>query len=320
MPIPDFQSFFKPLLDVASDSKEHSMREARERIAEAMQLTSEDLYELLPSGTQTKFDNRVAWAKSYFVQAKVLASPRRGCFEITERGKELLAQGNARIDIAVLSQYSEFVEFYTPARTNRTEEPSQAGTTTTATPEEALQQAYQGIRNQLIADILTKIKANSPRFFENLVVDLMVAMGYGGSKADAGRSIGQTGDEGVDGIIKEDRLGLDVIYLQAKKWEGTVGRPEIQRFVGALHGKRAEKGVFITTGKFSEEATSYVGTINPKVILIDGWALANYMIDFNLGVATSASYEIRGADPRARRMGAGSPADIRRAQSGAVAC
>ena len=298
MSIPDFQSFFKPLLDVASDGHEHSMRDARELIAASMLLSSSDLAERLPSGTQSKFDNRTAWAKSYFVQAKVLTTPKRGYFRITERGQELHRENHDRIDINVLNRYPEFVEFRTSTLQSRSGEIviSNASCTESATPEEALQQAHQSIRNDLLSDILTKVKANSPRFFENLVVDLMVAMGYGGSRADAGRSIGASGDEGIDGIIKEDRLGLDVIYLQAKRWEGTVGRPEIQRFVGALHGKRAEKGVFITTGRFSEEAKGYVGTINPKVILIDGWTLANYMIDFSLGVSISATYEIKKVD------------------------
>jgi restriction system protein len=228
---------------------------------------------------------------------RVLSSPRRGYFKITDRGRELLEQGYERIDVKILNQYPEFVEFHAPSRPGKAElTKTRAGDIVPGTPEELLQEAYQNIRNELIGELLTRIRDNSPNFFEKLVVDLMVAMGYGGSRADAGRSIGQSGDEGIDGIIKEDRLGLDVIYLQAKKWEGTVGRPEIQKFVGALHGKRAKKGVFITTGKFSDEATSYVSNIDPKVILIDGRTLANYMIDFNLGTATSTSFEIKRID------------------------
>ena len=254
MAVPDFQSFFKPLLDIAADGTEHSMIEARTRIAKVFNLTPDDLSELLPSGTQTKFDNRVAWAKSYFVQAKVLESPRRAYFKITDRGKQLHVRGHERIDVKILSQYPEFVEFHNPPKQNKylgTENSQEAAS---ETPEEVLQKAYQSIRSDLAGEILERIRANNPAFFENLVVDLMVTMGYGGSRSDAGQSIGQIGDEGIDGIIKEDRLGLDVIYLQAKRWEGTVGRPEVQKFVGALHGKRAKKGVFITTGKFSEEA------------------------------------------------------------------
>lgn len=296
MPVPDFQSFFKPLLEIATDGKEHSLKEAREKIAEYFNLTDEDRAELLPSGNQTKFDNRVAWAKSYFVQAKVLESPRRAYFKITDRGKKLLAQGHERIDVKVLNQYPEFVEFHTPSKQNKSVPTPSTEEGISETPEEVLQKAYQSIRSDLAGEILERIKSNSPAFFENLVIDLMVAMGYGGSRVDAGQSVGQSGDEGIDGIIKEDRLGLDVIYLQAKRWEGTVGRPEIQKFVGALHGKRAKKGVFITTGKFSEEAHEYVKSIDPKVILIDGRALANYMIDFNLGTSTGVTYEIKRID------------------------
>jgi restriction system protein len=296
MAVPDFQSFFKPLLELAGDGEEHSVREAREVIAKNMNLSEADLSELLPSGTQTKFDNRVAWAKSYFVQAKVLESTRRGYFRITDRGRELLAKGHPRIDIRVLDQYPEFVEFHSVNRDTDSQTLPEVAPTPTETPEEILQKAHQSIRNELGAELLTRVKSNSPRFFESLVVDLMIAMGYGGSRADAGKAIGQIGDEGVDGIIKEDRLGLDIIYLQAKRWEGTVGRPEIQRFVGALHGKRAKKGVFITTGRFSEDALDYVNTIDPKVILIDGRNLANLMIDFNLGTTTAANYELKRID------------------------
>jgi len=296
MAVPDFQSFFKPLLDIASDGKEHSMKEAREKIAKEFSLNQDDLLEKLPSGTQTKFDNRVAWAKSYFVQAKVLESPRRAYFHITDRGKQLHSQNHTRIDVKVLSQYPEFVEFHNPPKQNKTTQPYKPEDVSSETPEEVLQKAYQSIRNDLAGELLERIKANTPSFFESLVVDLMVTMGYGGSRSDAGQSIGKSGDEGIDGIIKEDKLGLDVIYLQAKRWEGTVGRPEIQKFVGALHGKRAKKGVFITTGRFSEDAHDYVKSIDPRVILIDGKSLANYMIDFNLGTSTNVTYEIKRID------------------------
>lgn len=295
MAVPDFQSFFKPLLEIAADGKEHSMKEARELIARKMNISEEDVKELLPSGTQTKFDNRIAWAKSYFVQAKVLEAPRRAYFRITERGQDLLKKGHERIDVKLLNQYPEFIEFHTMKAAPTTDE-IQQDTLPLETPEETLQKAYQNIRGDLAAEILEKIKGNSPHFFERLVVDIMVALGYGGSRSDAGKSIGQSGDEGIDGIIKEDRLGLDVIYLQAKRWDGTVGRPEIQKFVGALHGKRAKKGVFITTGRFSDDAVKYVESIDPKVILIDGRTLSELMIDYGLGTSTTAKYEVKRID------------------------
>lgn len=296
MAVPDFQSFFRPMLGIANDGEEHSIKEARQKLAKHFDLTKEDLREYLPSGTQTKFDNRVAWAKSYLIQAKVLESPKRAYFKITERGKDLHSQGHQKITVKVLNQYPEFIEFHSP-KSNSTPEPKTSeDTDVIETPEEILQKAYQSIRNDLEAELLDNIKANTPEFFEKLVVDLMVGMGYGGSRSDAGKSVGRSGDEGIDGIIKEDRLGLDVIYLQAKRWEGTVGRPEIQKFVGALHGKRAKKGVFITTSNFSAGAYDYVKTIDPKVILIDGRGLAGYMIDFTIGASTNATYEVKRID------------------------
>jgi len=291
MAVPDFQSFFKPLLDLAADGKEHSNQEAREVIAKVMSLPEADLEERLPSGIQTKFENRVAWAKSYFIQAKVLESPRRSMFRITQRGMDLHKEGHKRIDVRILNQYPEFLEFHKAKSPKEEEqEPSKE------TPEETLQKSYESIRGDLAGQIVQRIANNSPQFFERLVVDLMVAMGYGGSRADAGKSIGGSGDEGIDGIIKEDRLGLDLVYLQAKRWEGTVGRPDVQKFVGALHGKRAKKGVFITTSKFSDDAKNYVETIDPKVILIDGRMLAELMIDYGLGTTTTATFHVKRID------------------------
>jgi restriction system protein len=292
MAVPDFQSFFKPLLELASDAKEHSVQEARDFISKTMKLSEEDMRELLASGIQTKFDNRVAWAKSYFIQAKIFESPRRGYFRITERGIDLYKKGHNRIDIKILNQYPEFIEFHKARYQKEEPEPEQMP----VTPEEALQKAFESIRNDLIGQIIDRIKSNSYQFFERLVVDLMVAMGYGGSRIDAGKSIGGIGDEGIDGIIKEDKLGLDVVYIQAKRWDSTVGRPEVQKFVGALHGKRAKKGVFITTGKFSDDARKYVETIDPKVILIDGRSLVELMIDHNLGTTTTTTYNIKRID------------------------
>ncbi len=295
MAVPNFQSFFLPLLEFASDGEEHSIQEAREALALSMNISERDRAEPLPSGTQSKFDNRIAWAKSYFVQAKVFESPRRGRLKITDRGKELLQQGNDKIDIKILDQYQEFVDFHAPKK-NGAPQPGKAVDQQDETPEESLQKAYQSIRNDLAGELLQRIKINSPKFSENLVVDLMIAMGYGGSRVDAGESLGKSWDEGIDGTIKEDRLGLDIIYLQAKRWEGSIGRPEIQKFVGALHGKRAKKGVFITTSSFSKEAEDYVKTIDPKVVLIDGRALTDWMIDCDLGVSTAANYEVKRVD------------------------
>jgi len=297
MAVPDFQSLMMPLLRVAADGREHSLAEARDVLAREFKLSDADREEPLPSGRQSKFSNRVAWAKSYLQQAGLLLSPRRGHFQISDRGCSVLKTPPPRIDIKFLEQYPEFVEFRAPkieVAGVLVDVPSSQPEP--ETPEEALEAAHLKMKVGLASELLSRVKAASPKFFEGLVVELLLKMGYGGSRRDAGQAIGHSGDEGIDGVISEDRLGLDVVYLQAKKWDGTVGRPEIQRFVGALHGKRAKKGVFITTGTFSAEATVYIDHIDPKVILIDGRRLAELMIDFDVGVNTSATYSVKRVD------------------------
>lgn len=298
MAVPDFQSLMLPLLQMAAaDQKEHSLQDARDWLAGKLHVTDEERALLLPSGRQAVFNNRVAWAKVYLQRAGLLISSKRGHFQIAPRGLEVLSANPPRIDIKFLDRFPEFVEFRTKKDASDPEPP---GTETTSTdhetPEEALEASYSRIRTDLAADLLERVKKTSPAFFETLVVELLVKMGYGGSRKEAGKAIGQSGDEGIDGVINEDRLGLDVIYIQAKKWAGTVGRPEIQKFVGALHGKRAKKGVFLTTGTFSSDAKDYVSHIDPKVVLIDGRQLAELMIDFDLGVAPVASYQVKRSD------------------------
>jgi restriction system protein len=297
--IPDFQSCMLPILRLASDGKEHTLAEAREALAAQFHLSVEDRAELLPSGRQRRLDNRVTWAKVYLDHAGLLRSPRRGRFQITERGRTVLQDDPSRIDIPFLEQFEEFREFRRAA--DKPESGAAEGTTTeplqgSETPEETLERAYQNIRTELASELLARVQASSPSSFERLVVELLLKMGYGRSRADAGRAIGGTGDEGIDGLISEDRLGLDTLYIQAKRWEGTVGRPEIQRFVGALHGRRARKGVFITTSSFSAEAREYVSHIDPRVVLIDGPQLAEYMLDLNVGVVTRTTYELKRID------------------------
>lgn len=297
MAIPDFQSFLRPMLLYAADGAVHSLTEAREALATSLNLTAEDRAELLPSGRQPRFHNRVAWAKVYLEQAALIVSPRRAHFQITDRGRTVAAKPPARIDIGFLEQFEEFRTFRAAGRGSK-DDASPPGATLPdgETPEEVLERAYQSIRAEVASDLLSRVKQASPQFFERLVVELLLKMGYGRSRAEAGRAIGASGDEGIDGIISEDRLGLDTIYIQAKRWEGTVGRPEIQKFVGALHGKRARKGVFITTGVFSAEAADYVSRIDPRVVLIDGRQLAEYMLDLNLGVTPRATYELKRID------------------------
>ena len=256
-------------------------------------LTEDEKTALLPSGRQGIFVNRVAWAKSYLLQAGLLDTPQRGHFRITERGIETLKQAPERITIGFLQRFPEFAEFRSPTRKPKTTQVEPASGDEEQTPEETLEAAHLRMRADLAAELLVRVKGSSPRFFEQLVVELLLKMGYGGSRAEAGEAVGAAGDEGIDGVINEDRLGLDTIYLQAKRWQGTVGRPEIHKFVGALHGKRARKGVFITTGSFSADAREYVASIESKIVLIDGQQLADFMIDFNVGVDSVISYEIK---------------------------
>jgi restriction system protein len=294
MAIPDFQSIMLPLLQFASDQKEHSLREAIEQLAEDFALTDDERKELLPSGRQPAFDNRVGWARTYLKKAGLLHLPRRGYLQITDRGLAILAENPDKINIRFLERFEEFVEFRT--RKNGSGEEPQAEESESQTPEEVIEAAYQRLRETLATELLETIKENSPAFFEQLVVDLLVRMGYGGTRKDAGQAIGKAGDEGIDGIIKEDRLGLDIIYIQAKRWDGVVGRPEIQKFAGALQGQRAQKGIFITTSTFTQEARHFASSINNKIILIDGEELAKLMIDFNVGVGVVATYELKQVD------------------------
>jgi restriction system protein len=296
MPVPEFQAIMLPMLQLASDGSVHTLAESREKLAEHFALSEADRGEILPSGRQRRFDNRVAWAKVYLERGGLISSPRRAHFAITDRGREVLGRGVSRVDIAFLEQFEEFASFRNAG--GRAEgPPSPAPPVTSETPEEVLERAYQTIRTELASELLAKVKAGTPEFFERLVVELLLNMGYGRNRAEAGRAIGGSGDEGIDGIITEDKLGLDTIYIQAKRFTtAKVGRPDIQKFVGALHGKRARKGVFLTTGSFSDDAVDYVQRIEPRVVLIDGRQLAEYMIDYNLGVTSSAQYELKRLD------------------------
>ncbi len=295
MAIPDYQAIMLPLLKFTGDKDEHSLREATETLAQEFLLTESERKELLPSGQQEIFHNRVGWARTYLKKAGLLDSTRRGYFKITERGHHVLRQNPPKIDTQFLDQFKEFKEFRALRHAKeQTEEGSEL--TFETTPEEALERAYQRLRDDLAGELLQQIKTISPSLFEKIVVELLVKMGYGGSRQDAGKAIGKTGDEGIDGIIKENRLGLDIIYIQAKRWAGIVGRPEVQKFAGALQGQRARKGILLTTSAFSQEAHDYVSRIESKIILIDGERLAQLMIDNNLGVSSMATYEIKRID------------------------
>jgi len=297
MAIPDYQSIMLPLLKLVSDGQEYYLRDIIEKLADEFKLSEKERKELLPSGQQSIFSNRVGWARTYLKQAGLLEATRRGYIRITERGKQVLSQNPKYIDVKFLEQFPEFLEFRQRRRDkNEEKEKIKKEDIPLETPEELLEIAYQKIRNELANEILKQIKKCSPSFFEKLVVDLLVKMGYGGTRKDAGKAIGKTKDGGIDGIIKEDRLGLDIIYIQAKRWEGIVGRPEIQKFAGALQGQRAKKGIFITTSAFTEDAKEYVSKIDSKIILIDGETLAQLMIDYNVGVFPVRTYEIKKID------------------------
>ena len=298
MAIPDYQTCMLPFLRYLSDGAEHTLRDAEDSLAEYFTLTPAERAELLPSGQQGIFKNRIGWARTYLKKAALLESPKRGVFKITERGIKTLASSPSRIDVKYLEQFPEFIMFRDASKPE-----TSTGTPSVAelpqsktTPEEAIEIAHQSLRKQLATELLIRILACTPTFFEQLVVELLVKMGYGGSRRDAGKRIGQTGDGGIDGFIKEDRLGLDTIFIQAKRWQGSVGRPEIQKFVGALQGQRAKKGVFITTSTYTGEAADYATRIDTKVVLIDGKQLAGLMIDFDVGVASAATYVVKRID------------------------
>lgn len=300
--IPDYQSIMLPLLKLAGDKNEHSMTEAVETLASFYNLKPDELNEWLPSKKQKVFQNRVNWAKAYLKMAGLVENTKRSHFKITQRGLDTLIENPDIINHKYLRQFPDFnVLRESWKKGGNLKDKEEAAEqiqeeSDDITPEEQIESGYQKIRQSLEQEILSKLKSIHPSFFEKIVVELLVKMGYGGSIAEAGKATRYTNDEGIDGIIKEDKLGLDVIYIQAKRWEGTVSRPEIQKFVGALAGQRAKKGVFITTSNFSKDAIAYASQMDTKIVLIDGEDLAQYMIDHNLGVSVINTYEIKKID------------------------
>jgi len=299
--IPDFQSCMLPLLEACADGKDKSLKNLVPDLGKKFGLTQEEMKVMLPSGLAPLFYNRVAWAKSHIQKAGLIESVRRGIFKITKRGLKTLSEKPEFINMKFLSRFSEYSKSREDADGGGTSEREGDSAETTLetgkTPDELIADGYKFLRNELSSQLLEKVKTSSPQFFEQLVIDLLLAMGYGESKKSSAEALGGSGDGGVDGVINEDKLGLDVIYIQAKRWtDGVIGRPEIQKFVGALQGKRAKKGVFITTSKFTKDAVEYAAGIDTRVILIDGERLANLMIDHNIGVAVRETYEIKRMD------------------------
>ncbi|MEA2030080.1 MAG: restriction endonuclease [candidate division Zixibacteria bacterium] len=296
MSIPDYQTVMLPLLKLISDGQEHKLTDVFVSLAVEFKLTDDERIEMLGNGQRT-FDNRVRWAKAHLTMAKLLEAPQRGILHITSDGIRVLEKAPDKIDIKFLMEFDAYVQHrnFTHGKRHRKDR-NDSVVESQATPEETLEVGYRELRESLKQTLLENVMSLSPQFFEQLVVDLLVKMGYGGSRVDAGRAIGRSGDGGIDGIIKEDKLGLDVIYIQAKRWENTVGRPIVQAFAGSLDGVRAKRGVLITTSVFSSEADKYVKNIEKKIVLIDGERLTELMIDHNIGVSTEDIYEIKKID------------------------
>jgi len=296
MSIPDYQACMLPLLKAISDGSDHKMSDAVMILSRQFKLSQAEQDALLPSGQQSIIANRIGWARTYMKKAGLLTYPKRAYSRITDRGKKLLKEAPTEINSKLLRRYEEFVAFESQAKANIIQTAGMTEDTSYSTPEEALEYGYLKLTENLSNEILEQIMSCSPAFFERLVVELLVKMGYGGSLKEAASIVGKSGDGGIDGIIKEDKLGLDAIYIQAKRWDSAVGRPEIQKFVGALDGQKARKGIFITTSSFTKDAVDYAKGTTVKVVLIDGERLADLMMENNLGVSTVMTYEIKRVD------------------------
>jgi restriction system protein len=301
MAVPDFQTLMRPLLEEYATGGERRIADVRAVLATRLGLTEEELAERLPSGLARTFDNRVGWAVTHLYRVGALVRPRRSVYAITARGREVLAANPERVDLGVLSQFPELAEFRKASGARRGNGvnglgPMEVGVLETETPEERIEAAYRELRQELIAEVRDRVSAISPTAFEDLVLDVLHAMGYGDGSEHSKLRTGASGDAGIDGVIREDRLGLDVVYVQAKRWEATVGRPVVQGFVGALQGARASKGIIFTASTFSSEAEQYAATVSPRVVLVDGERLAGLMIDHNVGVSDRATYAVKRVD------------------------
>ena len=293
--IPDFQSLFRPVLVLISDGSEHSLREIKQDLIKEFSITEDELREKIPSQRSFLFDNRLGWTNTYLRKAGLAFSQKRGYLQITDVGKKFLQDHNEGIKVSDLKKIEQFNDFHSIKDKNDTVDDSSIDDVKKS-PEEMIGTAYDIIFDSLIAELLLIVKSCTPQFFERLVIDLLISMGYGGSRKEAGMAIGKSGDGGIDGIINEDKLGLDSIFLQAKRWENTIPIKEIRDFAGSLLSKKAKKGVFITTSDFPKSAYDYVLSIEPKIVLIDGKKLATLMIEHNVGVTVKDSFVIKNLD------------------------
>lgn len=297
MTIPGYQEFMYPFLKILSDKKEHRLQELYVKLAKELNLSEEDAEKLLPSGNQKVLHNRIGWVRTYLSKAGLIDIVRRGVFQITSEGLEIINDPSvASIDNRFLMKYKSFQRFKQTGKDSNQQESEPSITSEPRTPNEIIEHNYNAVKNEIKEELLNQIYKCSPVFFEKLVVELLVALGYGGSLTDAGTAIGRSGDGGIDGVIKEDILGLDMIYLQAKRWKDSVSRPEIQKFAGSLDGKKAKKGVFITTSVFTDGAKEYVKVIDKKIILIDGERLTDLMFNYNVGVSLENTFVIKRVD------------------------
>lgn len=296
MAVPDYQTLMLPVLTALSDGQACTAAALRDRVAEAIDLTEADRAERIPSGSRV-FDSRVHWAVTYMTQAGLLDRPKRGVVELTDRGRRLLDTSPTRVDNDVLSQFPEFVEFMSRSSRTRTRTPESAETDVATTPRERLAHGVDEANAAVSTELLTRIRKREPAFLEELVLELLTAMGYGGREG-AAEHLGQSGDQGLDGVIRQDALGLDRVYVQAKRYSAdrSIGRPDIQGFVGALHGAQADRGIFITTSRFTAEAQDYAERVPARIVLIDADRLGELLVRHDIGVQAEETFVLKRID------------------------
>lgn len=297
MPMPTYEEFIDPLLRLVNRTGPIKKRDYEDQLADIMDLGDDERTELLPSGKQHKFRHRIGWAATHLRKAGLIESPVKATIVITERGRSVIDENPSVVDVKYLRRFPEHLAFVSHKSPSGKAPTSNQDANEDLPPLERLGDAYNEYRESLASDLLDLIMQSPPDFFERLVVEVLVAMGYGGTLKDAGQAVGKSGDGGIDGVIKEDRLGLEFIYIQAKRWDGTIQRPQLQAFAGALMERNARKGVFITTSDFSSGAKSFASSISTNIVLINGEELADLMIEYGVGVIDEQTYRVKRVDP-----------------------